>query len=719
MLENPIALLFLIVLITSFLGFSISFLFLNVDLTRRLLIGPIIGYAIISLATAYLNYAGFGTDMVSMPLFLCLIVLSLGAIVYHRHHITLKALSSKFLVTVLLFGLVNAAIVLAPTVLARAPSLFNDNTIYISISQYVRGQSYSSLAQPKTAPWEQYTWENQVNHFRMGSKFFVAFFASVFDAPHTLWVYPSILGLLAILVFNAISILYLSLRKTKDASQFELSFILFFCLAAINLNSSIITQGFLCQTFGLILLITLGALFYECMNRKTYYVTIALLFAALVLTYHEITIFYLAASGGYLLYTYFFKKHDDKKVYLYFLLAHLLALILSPIATKELLLGIMSSYHLNGVGWHISDSFITYIQSIFGQDAHKFSSSLLFLPGSFVPLLFIYFIVRKNFIQSTKNILRFLIIWSMPFLMGLILYRFFKVDPFTHELGHTWNIFKIVNWSYWIIPCMTGFATYAFFKVGHIHKVIAFMGIVLLTPSISANIFANYVTSQYGMHLFTNNYQNPLDDFKTIALAREQYSPANLITYESHQNYTYLVLSLLRNISTGDLTISGSKYMPSLSKSFFTWMNYRKEYASSTLMLKNLAGFHIYPPESSVVYLDKGFSEKEQNGVDHYAWMQSHDGTIKIIIPQGKKAQFTTIISNWRNQKDNFKIYFQGQVIYQNSTDFSGIQFTSPILGEGLFEFSVKYEGPVLSPDKVDDRSFTLMFKNTTIKTIQ
>lgn len=719
MLEHPLVLLLATFILTSFIGYTLSLLFLNIDSLRRVLIGPIIGYSIISLLAAYTNYMGFGLSTVSKLLLGCLLAISTVILYIKRAHFKETSIPLKFLFTIFLCGLINAGIILAPTILANAPNLFNDNTVYISISEYVREHSYTTLAEPNIEVWQQYTWENQINHFRMGSKFFVAFFASAFDLPHTLSIYPSILGLLGILIINAVSVLYLSIRKKTEKVLAELSLVLFFSLIAINFNSNIIAQGFLCQSLGVILLITLCALLYKGFNTKKDTITIAVLFAALVLTYHEITIFYGLVALFYILHEFLYKKNRNKETYLYFFVAHLLALILSPIFTKELVLGIMSSYQLNGVGWHVSDSFITYIQSIFGQNISKFSSHKIFLPGTIIPGFYLYLVFRKGYYFREKNIMKFLTIVSLPFIIGISFYYFFKLDPFTQKVGHTWNIFKITNWSYWIIPIVTGLAAYSFFKESTRNKIITITTIVCLLPAVATNIHANYSNSQYGMHIFTNNYKNPLEDFKEIISVGRNYAPANLITYNSHPNYAYLVLSLLKDESTGDLDISGKKYTPAPNNNFYPWVNYRKEHANTQVPLKTIAGFIIYPNQSATVYLDTGFSEKETSGANHHAWLTANSGTIKVLIPSGKKAQFTTLINNWESSSTNFNISLNNQVVITSSVDSSPIHFTSPILEEGLHELVVQYEGNLRPTDANDARTLALLFREIEIKEVK
>lgn len=130
MFNNPIISFVSMLMLTGFIGFSISLFFYKTDLLKRILLSPIIGYAIISLTTAYASYAGFGTNQIALPLFITLTLASIAALIIKRKNITVTGeLSLKFLIPIILFGLANVAILLAPTILAHSSLLFNDHTL--------------------------------------------------------------------------------------------------------------------------------------------------------------------------------------------------------------------------------------------------------------------------------------------------------------------------------------------------------------------------------------------------------------------------------------------------------------------------------------------------------------------------------------------------------------------------------------------------------------
>lgn len=724
MFENPLVSFFSMLIVTSFIGFGISLFFYKTGPVKRVLISPVIGYAIISLTTAYLSYAGLATNKMATPLFLILVLAAIIAIVRKRKKILDdKELSFKFLIPIILFGLANTAIVLAPTVLENAPYLFNDHTTYISISEYLRDFGYSVPTQKEITFWHDNTWQYQSMHLRMGAQFFTSFFAALLQTTHTISIYPSILGLTAFTLMCSISFLYLSFRKEKS-NIIEGIFVLFFYLIAINLNSQNLALGFLPQTLGIITFITLASLIYDTFySNKKPFVLIGLLFASLVLTYHEITLFYGIGIFILLIFEYFYKKNRNNRLFIKIILVHILALLLSPIATKEFILGIYSSSKTNGVGWDVPYSIIRYFQALLGQDIHYIlpnnKERLLTIPGLYASFIFLYLLLRKRFWEENKEILKFLICIFSPFVIAIGIYAYLINNPFTNQVGHTWNIFKLISWSFWIFPTITGIAVFSYFKETFSKKLLTITLCLLLLPSVGENIYANYLNHKYEIELYTNNYNDPLKDFEYLAKNKKIYSPANLINYQSHPNYPYLTFSILKDMSVGDLNILGNQLTPSIDTDFYNWINYRREHANTERPLITKAGFIIYPKTSSTVYLFDGFSQREIYDNDHSAWLASKTGTIKVIVPKNQKAQFTTNISNWQNKTVKIEIVFNNKAIFTSNVTGGSTQFTSPILREGNHKFIINYNGELRTPDSNDGRTLGLMFKNTHIVLIK
>lgn len=722
--EQPLIYFFSILILTSLIGFGISLFFHKTDLLKRILLSPIIGYSIISILTAYLSYAGLGTNQMAFPLFIVLMIIAIITITIKRKHIVDNhELSLKLLIPIILFGLANAAILLAPTVLENAPYLMNDHTTYISVSEYVRSFGYFTPAHQSMPFWENNTWQYQTMHLRMGAQFFVSFFSALLQTTHTIVIYPSILGLVAFVLMCSIGFLYLSFRKDQINIK-ELLFVLFFSFISITLNSQNLALGFLPQTFGIIIFITLSALVFQSFydNRK-HFILIGLLFASLVLTYQEIALFYGVGIFILLIFEYFYKKNRDKWLFIKIISAHTLALLLSPIATREFVLGIYSSSQTNGVGWNVPYSLIRYFQVIFGQDFHYLIPTnikkLVIIPGFYGSFLFIYLLLRKKFWDGEKELSQFLLCAFLPFVLAISIYAYLKFDPFTNQLGHTWNIFKLVSWSYWIIPVIVGMATFSYLKENYFKKVIILTLCFLLLPSVGMNIYTNYLNHKYEIELYTNNYKDSLNDFIYLAKNKQNYSPANIIDYQSHPNYPYLILSILKDTSTGDLNIFGSQLIPSTDPNFYHWVNYRREHDNTEEPLITKAGFLIYATKSSSVYLFDGFSSKEVYDKDHLAWLTSTSGTIKVLVPENQQAQFISYISNWQEKTAKAEITFNNEIIFSSEINQTAIEFTSPILQEGNHVFTINYYGELHAPDTNDGRTLGLMFKNTNIVSIK
>ena len=724
MFEEPVISFLLILAITGFIGFGISMFSYSGSLLKRILLAPVVGYAVISLLTAYLSYAGFGIDQVALRLFLGLMVVSITVLILNKKNIhRINRLSLRFLILVVVFGLFNAAIILAPMILENVVYLFNDHATYISISEFLRESGYLEPTYREVEFWQDNTWQYQSMHLRMGAQFFVAFFAGLSGTVNTMFIYPSLLGFVAFILMSSFGFFYLSLRD-KKANLIELSFVLFFSLIAINLNIQNIVLGFLPQTGGLILMVILFALAYETFYlKKSHYVLTALLFAAMVLTYHEITLFYGAGIFMLILFEFFYRKNRDMKFFAKVLGAHLGALVFSPIATKEFILGIQSSAGSNLVGWNVPFSFLRYFQMMFGQDMHYLipngSYRYAIMPGLFATFFYAYLFCRGKLRDERKHITQFLLVSFTPFIVGIGLFAYLVYNPFNGQLGHTWRIFKLVGWSYWVIPIVIGMMAYTYFKESKIKKIFVLITMLVFLPSLIGNIHANYNNHKYEMELYTGNYEDLYEDFKYLADNRADYSPANIIPYLSHPNYSYLTLSILQDTSSGDLNIFGYQLVPSLDNEFYTWINHRREHDNTQEALITKAGYNIYPQDTSTVYLFDGFSQREIYDDNHLAWLTTNSGTMKVVVPEEGKAQFTTSISNWQAQQARVEILLDGVVIFTSNINQDPVVFTSPVMTGGNALFTVKYYGTLRTPDASDGRTLGLMFKDTNIQPME
>lgn len=725
---QPLLYFFPILIVTSFIGFGISLFLCRIDLLKRIVLSPIIGYSAITITVAQCSYIGLGTNQSALPIFSALIFISIVGLIIKRENIKNiddSHLNLKLLIPIILFGLANAAILLAPTVIKNSPHLFGDHSTYIAFSEYFRSFGFFSPINSGITPWKTSIAFNQNIHLHVGAQFFTSFFSALFQSAHTIAIYPSILGVVAFMFMSSVGLLYLNFREEKSNIT-EILFILFFSVIAINLGSENLANGFLPQALGVSLFVAIFSLTYAVFYiNKKYLTLIGFLFAASILTYHETTLFYGTGIFIFLLFAYFFKKNPDKKLFIKFILTHTAVLILLPIATREFILAMLSLPEQNLVGWHVSFTFLQYIQTMFGQDYYNLLresdiARWIMIPGIFAAFFCIYLLLRNKFREDKKNLFYFILLIFSPFIVAIFTFAYIKFDPFTNEIGHTWRIFKAVGYSYWIIPILAGMAVYSYYRETKSKQKITIIIIFLLIPSVGAGLYHNYINQKNTIEIYANNNKDPLDELKRLAnnveKNRQHYSPANLIDLQNSL-YSYLILSILKNTSTGD--IPGLALLPATDNHFYTWIHYQTERANTAKPITKTAGFLIYPPKTSSVYLFDGFSGKEGENNRHYAWLASNSGTIKALVPQGEKAQFSTMISNWQEKAARVEIMYNGKSIFLSDIGSTSIKFESPVLSEGNHQFTVNYYGTPRAQDANEGRTLYLIFGDTTIKAIK
>lgn len=733
MFVQPLIYFLLILLITSFIGFGISILLFRINLLRRIILSPLIGYSIITIAIAQSSYMGFGTNQSALPTFIGLSLISTLGIIIKRKEIRdncNQPSNIKLLAPIILFGLANAAILMAPGIFNNAYSWFNDHTIYISFSEHFRNFGFFSPTHTGTTPFQISTSVWRSTHLHVGAQLFVSFFSALLQTEHTIAIYPSLLGIVALIFMSAIGSLYLSLRQEKSNIA-EISFVLFFSLIAVNLGSLNLANGFLPHALGItIYAVLLGFAHETFYTNNRNFTLIGLLFASSILTYHETTLFYGAGIFIFLLFEYVYKKNKDKTLYLKFILSHIVPLVLFPIATSEFIMDLYGLSAQYGVGWHISYTALDYIQMLFGQNdkyliTENIITKLTTILGICAAFFSIHLLMRKRFLEKDGKLICFVLLTFSPFIVAVFLFAFTQFDPFTHEVGHTWRIFKAMGYSYWIIPVITGMATYWYFKENMRNKIITIIILTLLIPSTGKGIYLNYLDQIHGIELYSNNDKDPLNELellaKNIRNNEQYYSPANLISNPNNPNYLFFILNILENTSTGDFFVFSKENQlhPSNANHFYAWINHLTEHSNTEKPITKIAGYNIYPQKSSSVYLSDGFSGKETNNTTHFAWLASNSGTIKAVVPQGEKAQFSTMISNWQEKAARVEIMYNGKSIFLSDIGSTSIKFESPVLPEGNHQFTVNYYGAPRVPDANEGRTLYLMCSDTTIKAIK
>ncbi len=733
---NSIFQLLLVIVITSYIGLGISLLSRHINDRIKLIAAPILGFAIISLATAYGSYIGINSSQIALPLVTVLFIFSTITIIVKRGTLiaALKSFStdSSFFWIIIAFAFINAAILLLPSIIYNSYNLFGDNVTYITISEYLRNHSYFQAANPHLELWTDHMALYQLGYLRMGAQFFLSFFVALFNLPHTIYIYPAMAAFGEFIFIAAIGILVTEGLKRNSR---ELFFALLLTTFSVALGIQQVMDYFP-QIFGL----TLTAfLFYNVLkgfhsDKQPLINTATVIgFAALILTYQEIVPFYVLGVFIVTLYFYLTKKTTFKKCSS-IIISHALPTVIFPISSYIFIKGLYSQMN-SLVGGNVPFSFIEYLQLLFSQNTTYVQQplmKLLSIAGTISALALVVMTVYKNIKERYEWLHSFVLVGG-GFLVGLVVFRFYSINPYDGTMGNTWAIFKMMIWSFWIFTTIIGITIASFFGKNIISKTIVGICLLCLLPSVIISFASIIFHKADNVAFATNHSKTPINEYEQIVefAKKNQYTPANLLANVIPANNSLFMLGLLENSSKGDLidpqdriftnNQSTEELSPSAADSFYPWVSYLLEHSSSKPALKKIAGFTIYPQDSSIVYFKDGFSQKEADSKEHstWSWMTSKNAEIRLLIPENKSVKFVVDINNIKAGSLNIKDS-SGKLILQIkfNAENQEKEFTSPVFTTGFHRIYLEWIGEShrLSDDS---RELTLMFKNPKVVPIE
>lgn len=593
----------------SSLGFGL-FLYKN-RLLKALLVSPILFYIVISLVSSHLSFFGLPIKSFSIPFLFFYSIFGFGILSYKIKHrlIIFDSTDTKIFFLTLVITIFGALIILFPIIKNDAFDYSNDQATYIVHSEYLQNKTFFEKVNYPKEQWIKEFNTYQELKLRMGAQFFMAFMRSVLPIKHTLEIYPAIIAYSQLTSVFVLVLLVLSLGGDFVTCIVFLLLNLF----ALNSNILIIILGFYPQTFGIILVVFCFSLFVDFISEKknitNSYLLQIISFACLVLTYQEIVPFYF---GSILLIStfLFFKKEINFKKYVYVISIYPLSAILFPVFTYMLLTGLKTQSKAI-VGWNEKIGLLKYLELITGQDSLKSfeltKKTFVFLLGILTAIvLFFVGVFQSLKINKFRSILYFFL---LPYLFAFIYFRFFLINPFDHTIGQSWNIYKIVQWTYWIPTILISFGIVFFLKRNKLSKKILIIIFLMLLPSFVSN-FRGLIQYHTNEQKISFNSSNPLGEYRKIIDNPKAYSPATIVSSGLNLRHSTIILSILkddsRSLFVEENRIDKNFQQKLSDPDYFLWVYYSLPIISSNKKIASIAGFDIYPKNTKIAFKDNG-----------------------------------------------------------------------------------------------------------------
>jgi hypothetical protein len=500
--------------------------------------------------------------------------------------------------TLLIF---TTSTLLAQHVFNHSWSFYNDNGTYLAQIQYLSKHSFLDLADPGKYPWADQMLMYQHQEMRIGFQLFGAILMRIFRVESVFSIYPwlAVFGeaLFLLSVVKLLEILKVNFEAIINS--------LLILTLGVNINLSIIMQGFMPQIYGIAMYIFALSLTIKLINERLSFITYLqylITIPALMLTYQEIVPF-LFITQVILVANHEFSQ-KQRRFFNIFKKGSMLALPL-------LLFFNITLYTINGlrnqvtavVGWNEKINFFSTIGMVFGQDLYRISKSIGKQSLGYIGTTLSFFLFILGLYKLPRNHVKPLVLLSLPFALAIIYFLFFSRNPYDGTLGNYWNIYKIVQWSYWLVAVAAGIGLS---RLG-ISKVY-YLLLLILVPSFALNL-KNLIINVPQTILREQRTTNQIRDYETMGQQNFQYKPANIYAPGIHFMDPYVALVALNDTSRGiffplsdtQLYIRNPKNIkPKFGN--FHWIHYRSPHYANQEAITSWLGYEIYSPDTSFIY---------------------------------------------------------------------------------------------------------------------
>jgi len=429
----------------------------------NLFLAPAMGLSFLILMTSLFGRF-FASDDTS---FVCSLITALVVISFTRASDKKKLIQYAMMVG--LFGLICGLPLLLELFFYGGYNAHNDAYTYLAISDWLQSHAFNqTITSQNITPALTQPAMYQIMGFRMGGSYFMGFLQAVFHIKWAYTIYPTaVLTPVAVCCLAIGFPVFLSTTQViKRWIQFGLLVLPAFCFGALSFG---MLYGFMPQTFGLAMgsaaLFLYGAMLPYFKRRKitwkkqfVFAIPLAFFFAACTVSYSEISLFILLAI---LLSTVFFaiKNRTFIPFIIYGIFVGILSIVLINFELPRIITSLTTQSHAL-VGSPVDWPWFGYILHMIGLQGggwdtfqwsmHHASTKL----KSIAMLILVGLVI--TFWQNRKRIKLTLLqgtwlpsaIILCIFILGIIYFRYFVVNPFLVGRGQSWSQFKLSEWAF-------------------------------------------------------------------------------------------------------------------------------------------------------------------------------------------------------------------------------------------------------------------------------
>ena len=459
--------------------------------SAKLLLSPVIGLSILTLAATFFCWIFRATPCLCIPVTLLLT----GVAFYFDRN---KGILLKHLSVLWGYAAASSGVVLFGLLRYDCFNPFNDASTYVVHSQWLQQHAYREPALvsgffPSLTQVAGY----QHTGLRMGASFFMAWIQAMFGAPWSYLIYPVAVTLP--LIAGCLVIGYCA--SINSYGRYRPFLVAFFAGLSLNGFAFGISWGFLPQTYGIAFaigsLLMLGIANSRLSKVKAWKeafllaIPCALLFSSMVYSYSEIVPF---TTFAFVLASVYFLLERDclhglVKFYSVFFVE--VAVLLNLEIPRAFFAILIQSKAL--VGWPVDWRIIDFAALSFGfrsgspEDVWLLGSpviSVLLLAVLLIPL----YLNRKALIGDRFSEL--LPCVAFIFISGVffLYYRYGSPSPWPTGTGQSWNQFKIANWVSAFCMILIGLSVLQATKRPYLYTLL----MVILTSCSLAGVYWNY-----------------------------------------------------------------------------------------------------------------------------------------------------------------------------------------------------------------------------------
>jgi hypothetical protein len=415
------------------------------------IVSAFLGTGLWILGFGWCSYLGFNAREARWPLFVGAAFLPLAARWRGTSLFPLPKLGFAHRL-VLIAILLAIALTLLPLLAGRCINPFNDTVCYVSLSRWLQDHPFSLQTAPDPEqPLTSLVYFYQFAHLRMGSTFLLALLQAWLPRLDPLYLYEAEMAWGMALNVGGI---YLLARWAFHLPRLVSAAAALYAALSCNLLLVSIRHGFQPQTFGTAYLSLMLALLSRYRvgaywNRGNAMV-VGILVAAFLSIYSELFPLLALVGAGYLGLTLWRAyRRSQVKPFVLFTGQTLLAMgIAGNIEWIRAYHGVL--FQLTAcVGWHSPWTIPVYWSVALGVKAplEEFDLHLGRLGVPAVIAATAAF--GLGMLRSIRD--RRTYIAGMALVLFVLLAVYFHgwaVDPFTHEIGHTWSLYKLCKWSF-------------------------------------------------------------------------------------------------------------------------------------------------------------------------------------------------------------------------------------------------------------------------------